>query len=95
MLAGKGESAMTRRQDRRVWLLIAAIAIVVALLLTLVPHAHSGNATDLLAILPILFIGVAFSLDQFSPLIHFRSDRVPETPPLADSFQRPPPPHLA
>jgi hypothetical protein len=95
MLESEGESAMTRRQDRRVWLLIASIAIVVALLLTLVPHAHSGNALDWLAILPVLFIGIAFSFDLFSSLIHFRSDRVSQTPLLADSFQRPPPPHFA
>jgi hypothetical protein len=91
MLEGEGESVTTRSQDRRVWLLIAAIAIVAALLLTLVPHAHSGNAFDWLAILPVLFIGIAFSLDQSSSLIDFCSELAPATPSLPNTFQRPPP----
>ncbi|WP_058187408.1 hypothetical protein [Terracidiphilus gabretensis] len=82
---------MIQYRDRRVWLLIAVIAIGVVLLLTLIPHAHSGSFLDLLAMLPVLFIGIAFSLDQSSSLIDFCSDLAPETPSFPNTFQRPPP----
>jgi hypothetical protein len=82
---------MIQYRDRRVWLLIAVIAIGVVLLLALIPHAHSGSIPDLLAMLPVLFIGIAFSLDQSSSLIDFCSDLAPVTPSLLNAFQRPPP----
>jgi hypothetical protein len=85
---------MIQLRNRRIWLLIAAIAIGIALLLTLVPHVHAGNAFDLLAILPVLFIGIAFSLNESSPLNNFCSEFAPDPPSLPDAFQRPPP-HLA
>ena len=84
---------MIQHRDRRVWLLIAVIAIGVALLLTLIPHVHSGSFPGLLAMLPVLFIGIVFSLDQSSLLIDFCSDLTPAAPSLPNAFQRPPPYH--
>jgi hypothetical protein len=86
---------MIQCRDRRIWLLIAAIAIGIALLLTLVPNAHSGNVVAWLAILPVLFIGIIFSFDPSSALCDFRFDLAPETPSLPNAFQRPPPPRFA
>jgi hypothetical protein len=78
-------------QQRRGWILVAAIAIGVALLCLLVPHGHSGNAGDFVAILPLLFVGVISPLSLLSPLAYAYVGPVPEAPELAASFQRPPP----
>jgi hypothetical protein len=78
-------------QQRRGWLLIAAIAIGVALVLMLVPHTHSGNAADFVAILPLLFVGVISPLSLLAPLANVYAGRVPQAPALASRFQRPPP----
>jgi hypothetical protein len=75
----------------RGWLLIAAVAIGIALVLLLVPHAHSADNGVWQAILPILFVGVISSLSLLSPLAYFYSGRIPETPALPTSFQRPAP----
>jgi hypothetical protein len=78
-------------QQRRGILLIAAIAIGIALVLLLVPHTHSGNSADSVAILPLLFIGVISPLSFFAPLAYSYAGRVPQAPVLVPSFQRPPP----
>jgi hypothetical protein len=78
-------------QQRRGWVLIAAIAIGIALVLMLVPHGHSGNAADFVAILPLLFVGVISPLSLFAPLACAYAGRVPQAPVLASRFQRPPP----
>jgi hypothetical protein len=78
-------------QQKRGWVLIAAVAIGFALLLLLVPHGHSGNAADFVAILPLLLVGVISPLSLFAPLAFVYAGRVPQAPVLAPSFQRPPP----
>ena len=85
-------SPMTREQRKRAWLLIAAIAIVIALAGLLVPHGNSGDAGDWLAVLPILlFVGLISPLSLLSPMAYMYLGRTPDAPPLPASFQRPPP----
>jgi hypothetical protein len=75
---------------RRGFLLIAAIAIGIALLMLLVPHGHSG-AADFAAILPLLFAGIISPLSLFAPLAFAYAGRVPEAPVMTAVFERPPP----
>jgi hypothetical protein len=82
---------MNQYQHRRGWALVAALAIVAALVLLLIPHGHLGDAGAWLAVLPILFVGVISPLSLLSPLAHFYLGRAPEAPLLPSSFQRPPP----
>jgi hypothetical protein len=79
----------------RGWALIAAIAIGIALVCLLVPHTHSGNGADWLAILPLIFTGVISPLSLLSPLAFVYKGRTPDAPALPASFQRPPPFALA
>jgi uncharacterized membrane protein len=84
---------MTGIRQRRLWLLVAAIAIV-AVLCLLVQQTHSSNSVVWLAILPVFFIGLLFPLDTpwraairsagsaLEPLFH------------RSSLQRPPPVRL-
>jgi hypothetical protein len=71
--------------------MIAVIAIVAVLVLTLVPQAHSGIAGVWLAMLPILFIGLVSPLSLVGLLAKTEFARVPVAPALQASFQRPPP----
>ena len=82
---------MNETRHQRVWLLVAAIAILTALVFLLVPQVHSGNAGAWLAILPILFVGVISPLSLFSPMAYMYLGRTPDAPVLPASFQRPPP----
>ncbi|HME59085.1 MAG TPA: hypothetical protein VKF63_12160 [Terracidiphilus sp.] len=81
---------MMQDQQRRGWLLIAAIAIGFALLCMLIPQGHSGGA-DWVAILPLLVVGVISPLSLFAPLAFEYVGRVPAAPALPTLFQRPPP----
>lgn len=91
MLVGERICAMIQSRHQRAWLLVAAIAIGIALVLLLVPHAHSGDAGGWLAILPVLFVGVISPLSLLSPLAYLFLGRTPDAPQLPSSFQRPPP----
>jgi hypothetical protein len=83
---------MIQSQQRRVWFLIAAVAIMAALALLLVPHGNSGDAGAWLAVLPILlFVGVISPLSLLSPMAYMYLGRTPSAPVLPASFQRPPP----
>jgi hypothetical protein len=82
---------MIENRQHRVWLMVAAIAIVAALVLMLIPHGHAGNPTAWLAILPVVFIGLITPLNLSSPLAAFDLARAPEVPAFRPSFQRPPP----
>jgi hypothetical protein len=82
---------MTRDRNERKWLLIAAIAIMVALVLLLVPQTHSGHVTVWLAVLPVLFIGVIWLLSLLPASGNFDLAYTKEAPALQSSFQRPPP----
>ena len=82
---------MFQNRYRRAWFLIAAIAIGVALVLMLVPHAYGADNGAWLAILPLLFLGVISPLSLLSPLAFEYVGRAPEAPAPPVSFQRPPP----
>jgi hypothetical protein len=83
---------MTQGWNRRGWALVAAIAILAALALLLVPHGNSGDAGAWLALLPILlFVGVISPLSLLSPMAYIYLGRTPDAPVLPASFQRPPP----
>jgi ABC-type transport system involved in cytochrome bd biosynthesis fused ATPase/permease subunit len=83
---------MTQGWHRREWALVAAIAILMALALLLVPHGNSGDAGAWLAVLPILlFFGVISPLSLLSPMAFMYLGRTPDAPALPASFQRPPP----
>ena len=74
---------------------VAVVAVVAALLLLLVPHGHAAGAPDLLAILPLLFVGVISPLSLLAPLANDYVGRTPNAPALPTRFQRPPPFALA
>ncbi len=82
---------MIEDRHQRVWLWITTIVIIAALVLMLVPQAHSGHAVNWLAILPVLFIGLLAPRTLFAPLAIRDSVRAPNAPALQASFQRPPP----
>jgi len=86
---------MIQNRQRRGWVLIAAIAIGVALLLLLALNAHSGDTCALVAILPLLLVGMISPLSLLSPMAFAYVGRVPDAPALPSSFQRPPPFSLA
>jgi hypothetical protein len=82
---------MTRDRNEHKWLLIAAIAITVALVLLLVPQTHSGHASVWLAVLPVLFIGLVWLLCLLPDSVSFELAHEKEAPALQPYFQRPPP----
>lgn len=86
---------MIRGEHRRIWLLVAAIAIGVALVFLLISPTHSQGAAAWLAILPVFFVGVISPLSLLSPMAYMYLGRTPEAPVLPTSFQRPPPLRLA
>ncbi len=86
---------MIQNRQRRVWVLIAALAIGIALLCLLIPHTNSGSGADWLAILPLLFVGVISPLSLLAPLAYEYVGRVPGAPALPARFQRPPPFQIA
>ena len=86
---------MKQRPQIRGWLLIALIAIGIAVLSLLVLHAQSADNGSLVAILPLLFVGIISPLSLLSPLAFFYLGRTPDAPSLPTSFQRPPPFQLA
>lgn len=86
---------MIEYRQRRGWVLIAAIAIGIVLVCLLVPHTQAGAGSDLVAILPLLLIGVISPLSLLAPLDHEYSGRTPDAPALPTLFQRPPPFRLA
>jgi hypothetical protein len=78
-------------RHRRAWFLIATLAIAAAVLLLLVPHAHSGNTPLGLTWLPVFFVGLISPLGLFSPRAYLDLKRTPAQPFQPSSFQRPPP----
>jgi hypothetical protein len=86
---------MIPKRHRRGWLLIAAIAIGVALVLLLIPHVHAGDNGAWVAILPLLLVGFVSPLALLSPIASIYVGRTPQAPALPSSFQRPPPLLLA
>jgi hypothetical protein len=82
---------MMLSQHRREFILIAAIAIGIVLLLLLVPHAHPGDNGAWLAVLPLLFVGLISPLSLLSMLALLCLGITPGAPVLPASFPRPPP----
>jgi len=80
-----------KENQQRGWVVIAAIAIGIALVLMLAPLHHSGNGADFVAILPLLLVGIISPLSLFAQLAFEYAGRVPQAPALVPSFQRPPP----
>jgi hypothetical protein len=86
---------MLQIQHRRGWLLIALVAIGVALVLLMAPPTHGPGHTPLMAILPLLFVGIISPLSLLSPLAFLYIGRTPDAPSLPVVLQRPPPFRLA
>ena len=86
---------MSQSRNQRRFLIIAAIAIGVALLLMLLPHTHAGINAPFLFLLAILFIGVLPSPCVLSRIDYMRLGYTPNGPALPTSFQRPPPDRVA
>jgi len=82
---------MIKSHQQRAWFWIAAIAILTAIFLLLLPLTDSAHAGDLLAILPILFVGLISPLTFFISVAHRELGYVPDAPQLPSTFQRPPP----
>jgi len=87
---------MSENQHRRTWVVIAAIAMVISLVLLLLPHTHdSGTVVTYFLLFPILFIGLIEPTSLISRLAWMRIAFTPNAPVLPASFQRPPPFELA
>jgi hypothetical protein len=82
---------MMHDKYRRGLILVAILAIGIALLCLLIPHAQSSDSADWLAILPILFAGVISLLSLPEKLAREYSGRALDAPALPILFQRPPP----
>ena len=82
---------MTNFHQQRALFWISVVAIVAAIILLMVPHANSAHAGDLLAILPILFVGLISPLALFASIAHREPANAPDAPQLPSTFQRPPP----
>lgn len=77
------------------WFWVAIAAMAVAILLALAPHHPGAPSADVLAILPVVFVGLLVPLSLLSPLAHESAPRLADAPVLPESFQRPPPFPLA
>lgn len=86
---------MIFNRHQRGWLMVAAIAISIALVLMLVPHGHAGDGGDWMTILPVLFVGIISPLSLLPRLANEYTSRVSDAPVLPTLFQRPPPLTLA
>ncbi len=75
--------------------MIAVLAIGIALVLLLALHVQSTDHAELVAILPLLFVGLISPLSLLSPIASVYRGRTPDAPTLPVSFQRPPPFRLA
>jgi hypothetical protein len=80
-------------RQKRVWVLIAIAAIVIALVALIVPH-HNANGPDQfawLALLPVYFVGLIAPFNLPTLLSVLSLSYAAKAPDLAPSFQRPPP----
>jgi len=82
---------MSAAQQKRGWILLAALAIGLALLFLLIPHPHDANSGAFLALMPLLLVGIISPLSLLSPLTYAYLGRTPDAPALPSAFQRPPP----
>ena len=86
---------MAQMQHRRVWVLIALIAVGVALLVLILPGHPPGSDSGFVPLISLLLVGIISPLSLLSPLAFRYIGRTPEAPELSASFQRPPPFRLA
>ena len=82
---------MIHDRQRKGWLLVAAFAIGIALLLLVAAQGHSGDSSAWVAMLPLLLVAVISPLSLLSPLAYVYAGRTPDAPALPSRFQRPPP----
>jgi len=82
---------VTGIQHQRIWLLVAAIAIVAVLFLLLAPQTHAGNPAAWLILLPVYFVGLLLPVGPLWRTADLTSGRAPESAFQRSSFQRPPP----
>jgi hypothetical protein len=82
---------MAQNWHPRGWILVAALAIGIALLLLLAPYGHGDHASDWAAILPLLFVGVISPLMLLPREDSLYASRTPDAPVMPSRFQRPPP----
>jgi len=82
---------MVHLRQKPVLFWIAALAILAAFVLLLVPHVDSAHSGDLVAILPIFFVGLISPLALLVSVICLEPEVIPSAPPLPAAFQRPPP----
>lgn len=84
---------MTFFQRKRVcfWIAIAAIAIVIVILIIPSVNGNSPDHWSWLNLLPVFFVGLIASLVILSRVAILNLDHASDAPPLAPSFQRPPP----
>lgn len=95
ILKSQEETATVHNRQKRVWLWIATIAIIAALVLMLLPQCHTAHSTTWLAVLPLLILGIiTLPRLQLSATCAY-SRRAPGALTLPTRFQRPPPSHLA
>jgi hypothetical protein len=84
--------AERQHRNRQRWLLFAAIAIGIALLLlTLAQAGHTPSAASFMLLLPILFIGLLPTPCRLVRIDCMRLGFAPGEPVRASLFQRPPP----
>jgi hypothetical protein len=91
LLYSTPRTGMNGFRQRRTWFWIAIAAIVIVLLALLVPHSHSNAQPDLLALLPIFFVGVIAPLILTPLASSLCLGHASDGPALAPLFERPPP----
>ena len=86
---------MSLLSQRRGVVLIAVIAIGIALVCLLAAGAQGGHGSELVAILPLLLVGLISPLGLLEPVTCVCLGRTADGPILPVRFQRPPPVSLA
>jgi hypothetical protein len=79
----------------RRYILLAAIAIAIVLLLLSLAHGDASGHSAWLVMLPVLFIGVLLQPTRLSRIDWMRLGLASDTPALPCAAQRPPPSYLS
>jgi hypothetical protein len=91
----EGRARMAQMQHRRVWAVIAMIAVGLALLVLILPGHPPGSDSGFVPLISLLLFGIISPLSLLSPLAFLYIGCTPEAPELSATFQRPPPFRLA
>lgn len=82
---------MTEHRYQSAWVKVAAIAILAALVLAMLPLAHAGHEAPWLLMLPVFFVGVIVPF-CLSPIARILDPGLAyAAPAIEPCFQRPPP----